>query len=351
MLPRIKRLQDCLKGNEEILITSYYNLLYFCGLKVHAGERMLALVVKKDQKPILITNELFGKIEAEDTGIISYRDEDDPIAILASVLDKETVYVDDQWTSAFLIRLMDKHQAEYRNAGVITKALRLVKDEEEQERMIQASLDNDEVMRRIRPFIRLGVSEKEIYNKLLELFEKLTHEPVSFTPIVAFGKNAADPHHTSDNTVLKEGDVCLIDMGSHYKDYCSDMTRTFLQKNPKMEEIYGIVKNANIAAEKAIRPGMKYREIDAVARDLISSYGYGQYFTHRLGHGIGLEVHEGYDVSSSDEEIVLEGHCFSIEPGIYLPDVGGVRIEDLVIVTKDGCKVLNSYSKEADFFE
>ena len=172
------------------------------------------------------------------------------------------------------------------------------------------------------------------------------------SPFEMAGDTRTTPRRALANICSTVWVICSsVRLREHYKDYCSDMTRTFLQKNPKMEEIYEIVKNANIAAEKAIRPGMKYREIDAVARDLISSYGYGQYFTHRLGHGIGLEVHEGYDVSSSDEEIVLEGHCFSIEPGIYLPDVGGVRIEDLVIVTKDGCKVLNSYSKEADFFE
>ncbi|MGI6607674.1 MAG: M24 family metallopeptidase [Erysipelotrichaceae bacterium] len=217
--------------------------------------------------------------------------------------------------------------------------------------MIKASLDNDEVMRKIFPHIKLKVSEKEIYNQILSEFENLTCEPVSFEPIVAFGKNASDPHHQSNDTILQKGDVCLIDMGCRNQGYCSDMTRTFLQKNEKMEEIYEIVKNANHLAIEAVKPGKKFSEIDKIARDYISKSGYGQYFTHRLGHGIGLEVHECYDVSSANETVIEEGMCFSIEPGIYLPDIGGVRIEDLVIVSKKGVIVLNSFPKDKHYIK
>ncbi|MCR5067928.1 MAG: M24 family metallopeptidase, partial [Erysipelotrichaceae bacterium] len=170
-------------------------------------------------------------------------------------------------------------------------------------------------------------------------------------PIVAFGKNAADPHHMSDDTVLQEHQQVLIDMGSHYKGYCSDMTRTFLQKDdPKTEEIYDIVLKANLAAEAAVRPGVRFCDVDRAARKVIEDAGYGPYFTHRTGHGIGLEVHEPYDVSSSDEMIIQEGMCFSIEPGIYLPGETGVRIEDLVICGSDGAIVLNHFSKEKQYF-
>ncbi len=349
MASKIEILKKRLQENEEIIVTDFYNLVYYANIRIYTGERLLALIVGKETKPVLLVNELFNAPESDEYDVVYYNDSADSIAVLASYLHKKNILVDDNWTSGFLIRLMNTYPADYENASRIIVAMRQLKDEEEKAYMIQASRDNDYVMEQIKPYIKLGVSEKYLHDVLMKLFEERTHEKVSFEPIVAFGANAADPHHMGDDTILKEGDVCLIDMGSHYHGYCSDMTRTFLQKNEKMEEIYEIVKNANIEAEKAIRPGMKYCEIDQVARDYISSFGYGEYFTHRLGHGIGLQEHEGYDVSISDERIVEPGACFSIEPGIYLPGIGGVRIEDLVIVTEDGCLVLNSYSKEKQF--
>ena len=332
----------------DLIITDYYNLKYFADVDIQAGERMLALLLN-EKGNYLFVNELFTAKESEDYSIIYFNDTQDPIEILSTYLTGSNIAVDGKWTASFLLRLMSKHPATYTDHTDKFAKIRLVKTKEEQEKMIQASKDNDEVMSRIIPYIQLGITEKQIYNTLLGLFEEITHEPVSFEPIVAFGANAADPHHVSDDTVLKEGEAVLIDMGSHYQGYCSDMTRTFLQKNDKIEEIYEIVKQANILAEQAIKPGKKLKDIDKVARDYITSFGYGQYFTHRLGHGIGLEIHEPYDVSQSSETVIVEGMCFSIEPGIYLPNIGGVRIEDLVIVQKDKALVLNSFSKEKQF--
>ena len=161
-------------------------------------------------------------------------------------------------------------------------------------------------------------------------------------------KNAADPHHENDDTPLRKGDCVLIDMGCVYKGYCSDMTRTFFYEGILEEEIkvYEIVKKANEAAEAMIKPGVKLSDIDKCARKVISDEGYGKYFTHRLGHFIGRDVHEYGDVSSVNEMEVEEGMIFSIEPGIYLEGNFGVRVEDLVMVTKDRCQVLNSFTKD-----
>ncbi|HPW52766.1 MAG TPA: aminopeptidase P family protein [Erysipelotrichaceae bacterium] len=347
-ISKIKRImeQECI---DHVLITDYYNLKYFINLELDSGERLLALLINKDKENILFINELFSIPSSDDYKIIYYNDTEDCISILSSYLSGKSIYVDGKWTASFLLRLMNRFSANYQDAIFLTTKLRSIKDEQEIKFMIKASLDNDEVMRRIVPFIKIGISEKELYNQLLFEFENLTCEPVSFEPIVAFGKNASNPHHQSNDTILQKGDVCLIDMGCRHQGYCSDMTRTFLQKNEKMEEIYDIVKTANLLAIEAIKPGKKFSQIDKIARDYIISFGYGQYFTHRLGHGIGLEVHEGYDVSSSSEAIIEEGMCFSIEPGIYLPDIGGVRIEDLVLVTEKGGIVLNSFSKEKTF--
>lgn len=348
---RVSKIKRIMKQEniDHVLIVDYYNLKYFINLELESDERMIALLINKNQENILFINRLFSAPSSDDYQVIYYNDTEDCIGILSSHLSGKSIYVDGNWSASFLLRLMNRFPANYHDASCLITKLRAIKDEKEIKLMVKASLDNDKVMRRIKPFIKLGVSEKELYNQLLIEFENLTCEPVSFKPIVAFGKNASNPHHQSDDTVLQKGDVCLIDIGCRHQGYCSDMTRTFLQENKKMEEIYDIVKSANIMAIEAIKPGKKFSDIDKIARDYISSFGYGQYFTHRLGHGIGLEVHEGYDVSATSETIIEEGMCFSIEPGIYLPNIGGVRIEDLILVSKKGAIILNSFPKEKQY--
>ena len=171
---------------------------------------------------------------------------------------------------------------------------------------------------------------------------------VSFAPICGFGPHAADPHHDNDDTPLTAGQCVLIDVGGVYHDYCSDMTRTFFTAEPTEEErrVYELVRQAQAAAEALVKPGVRLCDIDAAARDVITAGGYGPYFYHRLGHFIGLQDHEAGDVSAVNENVVTPGMCFSIEPGIYLPGKFGVRIEDLVLVTEEGCEVLNRYPHE-----
>ncbi|HBG67376.1 MAG TPA: peptidase M24 family protein, partial [Kandleria vitulina] len=165
--------------------------------------------------------------------------------------------------------------------------------------------------------------------------------------------NGADPHHVGDDSRLKEGDSIIVDMGCIYNGYCSDMTRTFFYKSvsEKQKDVYNLVLKAQLAAEAAIKPGLKLSDIDKVARDIISEAGYGEEFNHRLGHFIGRLTHEAGDVSSANDAIIKPGMIFSIEPGVYLPGEFGVRIEDLVLVTEDGCKVLNHYPKELMILE
>ena len=185
-------------------------------------------------------------------------------------------------------------------------------------------------------------------NRVKEGFELRGASGESFGAIVAFGANASDPHHGNDDTRLRDGDCVLIDMGCVWKDYCSDMTRTkfFRSVTQEQKEVYEIVRKANETAKAMIRPGVRFCDIDAAARDVIEEAGYGEYFTHRLGHGIGLTEHEPEDVGPANPHPVKPGMVFSIEPGIYLPGKFGVRIEDLVIVTEDGCECINKDSRE-----
>jgi Xaa-Pro dipeptidase len=213
--------------------------------------------------------------------------------------------------------------------------------------MIRASLVNDSVMAEVAKMIAVGKSEMQLRYEIDALFAKVS-DGNSFETIVAYGDHAADPHGVPGERVLKAGESVVVDMGCIVDGYCSDMTRTFFVGENPEKEIYNTVLRANLAGIAAVRPGIPFREIDLSARRVIEEAGYGEYFTHRLGHGIGMDVHEPFDVSAADEVIVREGMCFSIEPGIYIPGRVGVRIEDLVCVTKDGCRVLNAYPKDQE---
>ncbi len=228
-----------------------------------------------------------------------------------------------------------------------------MKDEDEKEKMILASKLNDEAMERFKGLIREGVTEQQVAAEMNAIYKELGTEGPSFGPLVSFGANAAIGHHKPDHTVLKPGDCVLFDVGCKKNSYCSDMTRTFFYKSvsEKGREVYEIVKKANLAAQAAMKPGMRFCDIDKVARDIITEAGYGPNFTHRLGHCIGIEVHDAGDVSSINTDVVEEGMIFSCEPGIYLPGEVGVRIEDLMLMTKDGAVSLNHVSKELEVIE
>lgn len=340
------KLQKELKINDvdQIIISDFYNILYFTGLKIHSGERLLVLLVSQDGLPTLFVNELFLVEENAEFQLSFFNDTQDSIAVLASKLKGNKIAIDHNWPSGFLLKLMSNKQASYIDGSMIISKLRAIKDIQEQAYMLQSSINNDEVMRRIKGYIKEGVSEIYIANILKQLFTEVAGDE-SFDAIVAFGENGANPHAEPSERKLRRGDSIIIDMGCHHKDYCSDMTRTFFFQEKTLDNIYDVVLQANLAAISNIKPGVLFSDIDLAARSVIEQAGYGEYFTHRTGHGIGLEVHEPFDVSSSDHRVVEAGMCFSIEPGIYIKNKGGVRIEDLVLVTNDGVQVLNNFSK------
>ena len=167
--------------------------------------------------------------------------------------------------------------------------------------------------------------------------------------ITGYGRSGADPHHVTDNTKGKRGDSVVLDIGGILDNYCSDMTRTVFigEVSDRAREVYEVVKEAQARGLAAAKPGNRMCDVDLACRNYIEEKGFGKYFTHRTGHSIGMEDHEFGDVSSVNEDIIQVGQCFSVEPGIYLPDEEiGVRIEDLVIITEDGCEVLNHFTKD-----
>lgn len=335
----------------QMIITDPPAIFYLTGKWIHPGERMLALYISTKGKETFFVNRLFP-IE-EDLGVeIQYFDDtEDSVELLSKVVDKESsLGVDKTWPARFLLRLQELGAASsYVNGSVIVDKVRQIKDKDEQEKLIQSSLLNDAVMSELIPYVVKGHTEKELNAIARELYKKHGASDVSFDPITAYGRGAADPHHETDDTKGKRGDCVLLDIGGVLNNYISDMTRTvFLgEVSERHKEIYQIVRNANLRGIAMAKPGKRMCDVDLACRKYIEEKGFGKYFTHRTGHSAGIEDHEVGDVSSVNEEIIEVGQCFSVEPGIYIPEENiGVRVEDLVLITEDGCMVLNHYPKD-----
>lgn len=343
-----KRMQE--NNLDYLLISEPSSIDYLINYVNHPGERMYVLMLAANGKHQLFFNKLFYVDQDLGIDIVWHSDTDDPTSMIASrVKDAKTVGVDKHWTANFLLSLMEKCPGvKFVNGSKCVDHTRMVKDHKERELMIEASKINDRAIDQVIKLVGQNLSEIEIAKRLEGIYRDLGSDGNSFDSIIAFGANGANPHHENDDSMLKLGDSVIIDMGCRYQGYCSDMTRTVFYKEVSEEarKVYNIILQANLAAEKMIKPGVRLCDIDKTARDLISEAGYGKEFNHRLGHFIGKDVHEYGDVSVNFDLPVEEGMIFSIEPGIYLPGKFGVRIEDLVMVTKDGCKVLNSYPKD-----
>lgn len=337
-------------GIPQLLISDPAVIYYLTGVSIQPGERMLVLVLRVDGNHRFFINDLFHQTRDLGVPITYYNDTEDGVALVAKALiPGATVAVDKNWPARFLLRLLELHTGKCVNSSSIVDGVRAIKTPEEQEKMRIASRLNDQVMDRIIHALPENRTEKELADLLLQYYLEAGCSGYSFEPITAFAGNAADPHHVTDGSRGKRGDCVVLDIGGRKDDYCSDMTRTvFLgEVSDRQREIYEIVKEANLRGIAAAKPGARMCDVDKAARDYITEKGFGKYFTHRTGHSIGLEVHEAGDVSAVNEAVIRPGQCFSVEPGIYIPEEGiGVRIEDLVLITEDGCEVLNHYPKD-----
>jgi len=349
----IKKMKE--NSIHQLIVSKESSIFYLLGENIDPGERFHVLLIHETGKIRLYINRLFNLKKPLDLFIHWYDDTENIGEIFSNRIQEDTIVgVEKEWPSGFLLELMDfKPSITVRNASKIISEGRMIKDSEEIEALKRASKINDEAMTLLFNKLQQGRSELELAQELSNIYLNLGTDGFSFEPLICYGKACAEPHHHSDHTKLTNNQSVIIDIGCLKDGYCSDMTRSFYFGTPPAEylTIYALVLKANTEAIKAIKPGVLLKDIDQAGRDIIEAAGYGDYFTHRMGHNIGIEVHEYPDVSRVSTVEAQEGMVFSIEPGIYIPGKYGVRIEDLVLVTKDGCEVLNNYPKNLKTFK
>jgi len=268
---------------------------------------------------------------------------------------KKIVYNPKEWTVESFEKISQKSSAFFYKRYNFSQKKRIIKTKEEILLLREAVKRAAEAFDEFALYLQKakGKSEKTLHFEAVSFLSKKGELDLSFSPIVAIGENAAKPHAIPAKKNLKKGDLILVDAGVKYQRYCSDRTRTaFFDghinfqkeqrfKDSKIQKIYDIVLKAQEEAIKRVRPGVKVCDIDKAAREVITDAGYGKYFVHSTGHGVGLDIHELPVISFKDKKTVLEENMvFTIEPGIYIEKEFGIRIEDMVVVTKDGCEVL-----------
>lgn len=346
---------------DAIALLTGQNMAYFTGLEFHPSERPTVAILTKTGKTIFIVPDFEKRRALEaisDAEVITYFD--NPATWLAA-FEKMVAAADTPLervgVEAYGMRYFefDKLQTvlpktEFVNADALFAEMRMIKNADEEAKMVKAVEIAQDALLATLPVIKPGVSEKEVAATLIyQLIKHGSAPELAFLPIVASGpSNSANPHANPSDRLIEEGDLVVIDYGARYDGYNSDITRTFAvgSINDEQRKIYETVKAANAAGKAAAKAGCALHEVDDAARKVITDAGYGDYFTHRTGHGIGRETHEEPYVHDANELILEEGMTFTVEPGIYVPGVGGVRIEDDVICTKDGGRSLVSLDRE-----
>ena len=335
-------------GVETIIFLGLPNIRYLTGFTGSDG----VLVLGKDEGWFLTDSRYTTQASMEVTGarVIEYRSKTEGIAAL---LTSETVtkagFEAEHTTVSFLRALAEVLPGvELLPIGAELDDLRIIKSQDELQLLAKCAEIASKALLDVLATIRPGVPEREVALALEFAMRRAGAEDKSFDFIVASGPRGALPHGKASDKLIQTGELVTIDFGAIYAGYHSDETVTVAVGAPddRQKEIYNTVKDAHDKAMETVRPGFSLKELDGVARQFIEERGYGEYFGHGLGHGVGLEVHEKPTVSTRSEETAQEGMVLTIEPGIYIPGWGGVRIEDTVVVTTDGCRPLSKVPKQ-----
>jgi Xaa-Pro aminopeptidase len=323
------------------------DLQYLIGYApVDPAERLLMLLVRPDHDPVLVLP-AFENADAPVT-IVRWSDGEDPYAKTGALLEPGRYAISDACWALHALGLRDAMpQSTLVSMSAALPLLRAVKDADELDRMAAAGAAVDAAFEDILRVPFAGRTELDIAAELDRLLREHGHERVEFT-LVGSGPGGAEGHHDAGERVIEDGDLVVLDFGGFVDGYGSDTTRTVHVGEPTAEhaEVYEIVRAAQEAAVAAVRPGIACEDVDRAAREHITAAGYGEFFNHRTGHGIGLETHEQPYIVTGNAQPLQPGMCFSVEPGIYLPGRFGVRIEDIVAVTESGARRLNASTHE-----
>jgi len=342
---RIKNLSDLMesKAIDCLLVSNAKNIEYFTGF-----EGGSSLLIPRDGENVLFVygvNYEAAKVKARGVSMKLVKHGEILVEKIAEMLKAHNVHRlgFDSLTVSTYLKLKERlSNVNFENASSIIWSLRRIKDNDEISLMKKAAELTSLGMQKALEIIKAGISEREVAAEIEYVMRKNGSDGVSFDTIVSSGLNSAYPHGGCGDRVMKEGDFVVVDIGAKYRSYCSDMTRTFIigKPSPRQLKIYETVRKAQRLAVENVRAGVEAREIDHIARDFISRAGYEKYFVHGLGHGVGLDIHEPPTLSLYSKDILSEGNVVTIEPGVYIPGFGGVRIEDTVLVLSRGVEKL-----------
>jgi Xaa-Pro aminopeptidase len=344
-------------GVDCLLVTPGADLRYLTGYAAVGLERLTCLVLPADGDPALVVPRLerpaalASPVGGLDLEVLDWEETDDPFALVARRVPAgaRRVAVDDHMHAAKVFALRAAlPEAQQTLAGGVLRPLRARKAPDEVDALRRAGAAIDRVHRRMGEWLRPGRTEREVGRDVARAILAEGHEGGEWV-VVGSGPNGASPHHEVSDRVVAAGDPVVVDIGGTTPDgYCSDSTRTYVvggEPDAQFAAYYDVLVRAQEAGVVAVRPGVSAESVDAAARDVIAAAGYGGFFVHRTGHGIGLETHEDPYVVAGNREPLEPGMAFSVEPGIYLPGRHGARIEDVVVVTADGVERLNSTSR------
>ncbi|MBC9713047.1 aminopeptidase P family protein [Streptomyces sp. TRM66268-LWL] len=347
-------------GLAGVLIAPGPDMVWLTGYQPPAEtERLTMLVLAAGQDPVLVVPTLEAPDAEKAAGapaltLRDWTDGKDPYAVTAPLLDVDGRFgvSDNTWALHLLGIQGQLPGTTYTALTACLPMLRGVKDAHELERLAAAGAAADATYEEIKKVRFAGRRELDVAGDLAGLLRQFGHEQVDFT-VVGSGPNGANPHHEAGERVIEHGDMIVLDFGGLMHGYGSDTSRTVHVGEPTAEEqkVHDIVRQAQEAGCAAVRPGIACQEVDRAARAVIDEAGYGEYFIHRTGHGIGVTTHEPPYMIEGEEQPLVPGMCFSVEPGIYLPGRFGVRIEDIVTVTEDGGRRLNATARELAIVE
>jgi Xaa-Pro dipeptidase len=361
----VSRLHNLARAQQDshvdlVAIVPGANLRYLTGLEMHTSERITLALFPVDGQPLFVLPVLEAPRAQADLGIeasfYTYTDDQGPGPAFEEASSRLDLPGKVIGVEHLQMRVLELRQLERQAAGAsfveaetLLSRLRIVKDQEEIEALRRAATVNEECFRQVMKRIEPGVTEQELAAVWqTTVLQAENSQLPEMPPIVASGPNGASPHTTPSSRRLQKGDLVTIDAFLLVEGYYSDITRTYAVGEPEEElkRIYSVVQEANAAARRFVKPGVRAEEVDAAARQVIDRAGYGEYFIHRTGHGMGLEIHEQPNIVEGNKLVLRPGMVFTVEPGIYLPGKGGVRIEDNVVVTDTGSETLTTLPRE-----